>query len=163
MKINGKTLLVMLNILCPILSLYNISLTTIEMDNSIYYKILYTKHIGRPIDILICDEISGENYDIIYAKNYLYIRSNISRINITLVWDDSIGERDIIYSTDSTSLKDEYIKETYSDKIFLESTNKEDNLYDNEGRLEQDHFYIEEEIKTDKIYNKEDGRIRMFA
>ena len=99
---DNKIIIIILNIIYPILSLYNISLTTIGMNNCDFCKILYTEYIGKPINILIDDYIAIEYNDYQYKNNCLYIHSNKSVINIILVWNDSLGEEDIII--DSTNI-----------------------------------------------------------
>ena len=105
--ISGKSIiysfiyLIILSIIHPILSDYNITITTIELNESIYYPILNTYYIGKPIEINISDCSEYEVYDYKYIEDILYIRTNCTFTNLTFVWDDTIGivEHDIIRST----------------------------------------------------------------
>ena len=136
----GKKIILILNIIFPIFSLYNITLTTTGMENSKYYKILYTKYIGRPIDIVIHDDIPN---DIKYKNNkYLYIRSNSDKIKITLIWDDSIGEGDNIYYTTDLSLIDETTYDINSDEDLLESDT---------------YFFTDNQRKLEEIFNSQES------
>ena len=121
-----KKIIFILNILCPILSLYNISITTKRMKTNSYHKIYYTRYIGRPIEVYMNELILLENNNFKYKNNYLYIRSNQSVNHITLVWDDSIGEGDIMYDSTNMILNDESnninakSNEIFMDKFMIE-------------------------------------------
>ena len=139
----GKKIILILNIIFQIFSLYNITLTTTGMENSKYYKILYTKYIGRPIDIVIHDDIPNVYYDIKYKNNkFLYIRSNSDKIKITLIWDDSIGEGDNIYFTTDLSLIDETTYDINSDEDLLESDT---------------YFFTDNQRKLEEIFNSQES------
>ena len=108
----------------PIVSLYNISLVTIEIKNYDYYPILNTRYIGKPMKIYFNDCLTNEDYDFKYENDYLFIRTNDNFVNIVLSWDNSIGE----------TVTDEFSKELFSteeimsDKTYLISK-KENSKY----------------------------------
>ena len=108
---HGNKIIIILYIISPILSFYNISLTTTEIKNYTYSKILYTKFIGKPIDVLIDNCKAFENKDYFYIGSYLYIQSGNSKINVVLVWNDSIGEGDNISDSTEILYKDDNVFE----------------------------------------------------
>ena len=147
-------LILILNIIHRIFSLYNITLTTTGMQNMKYYKIFYTRYIGRPIDIVICDNIANAYYDIKYKNKYLYIRSNSDKMKITLILDDSIGEGDNIIETTDLPFIEETTYDIYSDENLFGS---DDNYFsDNQRRLEENLNDLEiskVEHNSDNKYN----------
>ena len=116
--------LIIINLIYPIVSLYNISLVIIEIKNYDYYPILNTRYIGKPMKIYFNDCLTNEDYDFKYENDYLFIRTNDNFVNIVLSWDNSIGE----------TVTDEFSKELFSteeimsDKTYLISK-KENSIY----------------------------------
>ena len=150
---NSTKIIVILIILCPVLSLYNISINTTGMENWVYHKILYTRYIGRPIEILINDNIPIENKDFRYKNNYLYVRTKYSQINVVLVWDDSIGEGDIILdSTNSLIINDD-------NNITKES----DNINQNTNEIFSDKNIIIKKTSRQEIMVKENTSEEIFT
>ena len=127
---------ILLNLIYPILSFYNISIKTIEINESVYYPILNTLLIGKPIHIYINDSLLFEDNDYYYNESYLFIQSNFSgNIQVLLVWDETIGEieKEVIITTDilTTEPNTEYttsvvFSDTDSISIFKEPTTNND-------------------------------------
>ena len=108
-----------LNIVYPILSNYSISIETIELNESVY-PILYTRYIGKPIEIYFNNCLASENYDYEFRNYSLYFHSNYSYYNIVFIWNDSFIDVEN-NGIDSTILTDENIIET-NNQIFNEKT-----------------------------------------
>ena len=111
--------LLILNIVYPILSNYSISIETIELNESVY-PILYTRYIGKPIEIYFNNCLASENYDYEFRNYSLYFHSNYSYYNIVFIWNDSFIDVEN-NGIDSTILTDENIIET-NNQIFNEKT-----------------------------------------
>ena len=138
--------LIILNFICPILSLYNISLKTIVLNESVSYRILNTRFIGKPIEIYF-DNIEEGYFDRRYENDYLVIQVNISRsINITLVWNESIGEVEEI-PTSEIYYKDE--DTTYNTYYPLTERNS---IFTNDAiQTDINNKFIDEHLTDEKL------------
>ena len=134
--------LIIISLICPMLCSYNISLTTIEINESVYYPILNTRYIGKPIEIYINDSLLTENSDFKYKDYYLYIRSNYKVIDVLLVWNESIAEVELneIVTTDLL-----FTEENSIDKTDQFTNNERINTFINEDT--KDFIFTNNELK----------------
>ena len=161
--INLFKYIIVLNLIYLIQPLYNISLTTIELKASASYPILNTRFIGKPMAIYF-EELTEENYNYQYINDYLYIKTNTNTsIIITLVWNESIGEVEIIptseiyytdeYTTDRTDilLTDKNI--VFTNDTISQTTNKATIIIKSKTDLSYNKKSIDE-ISTDEYNDK---------
>ena len=158
----GKKMVIILNIICPILSLYNISITTKGMKAGKYHQIYYTRYMGRPIEVLMNGYSLTENNDYKYENNYLSIRSKFSNNNITLIWDDSIGQEDIMTDLSNMDLIDDNIN-VQSNNINTNILNDESNSINvNTNNIFSDIIFNEKSLNTQNI-NKDEISEEIFT
>ena len=132
--------------------------------------------MGRPIEVYMNDIILTENNDFKYKNNYLYIRSKSSENNnIALVWNDSIGQEDIMFDSTNMILIDdnindesnninEFNNDIFSDKLDknLTKENTEEIFIDlstntpNNNRQRRLNEYDTDSIEANNNENKEE-------